>query len=127
MNKAGKILLFFFALFCYFHVFLQQLPLNIENMSDEFLTVSELGQYLKDVLRSGFPQALWVCGEVQELREKNNHLYFTLSEKDKDSNQVIAKIGITVWANARPKIDAILKKAENAFPFQDDLEVKVLG
>ncbi len=95
-------------------------------MSDEFFTVSGLNNFIRDVLRSGFPQALWVCGEVQELREKSNHLYFTLSEKDKDSNQVVSKIGVTVWANTRPKIDAILKKAENAFQLKDDIEVKLL-
>ncbi len=95
-------------------------------MSDEYLSVSELSNYIRDVLRSGFPRAVWVCGEIQEIREKSNHLYFTLSEKDPDSNQVVAKIGATIWANARPKINAILQKAENAFQLKDDIEVKLL-
>ncbi len=95
-------------------------------MSDEFLTVSELGNYVRDILKSGFPRAVWVCGEIQELREKSNHLYFTLSEKDKNSNQVVAKIGVSLWATMRPRIDAILKKAENAFQLKEDIEVKLL-
>ncbi len=95
-------------------------------MSDEHLSVSELSNYIRDVLRSGFPRSVWVCGEIQEIREKSNHLYFTLSEKDPDSNQVVAKIGATIWANARPKINAILQKSENAFQLKDDIEVKLL-
>lgn len=95
-------------------------------MSDEFLTVSELGTFIRDVLKSGFPRALWVCGEIQELREKNNHLYFTLSEKESASNQVVAKIGATIWANSRLKIEQILKNTENAFALKEDIQVKLL-
>ena len=92
---------------------------------EEFLSVSEINNFIRDVLNSGFPAALWVCGEVQELRDKK-HLYFTLSEKDPESNAIVAKIGVTIWANSRPKIDAILQKAENAFVLKDDIEVKLL-
>ncbi len=99
--------------------------LNSAHHSDDFLTVSELNNFIRDVLTSGFPQALWICGEVQELRDKK-HLYFTLSEKDQDSNSIVAKIGVTIWANVRPKIEALLQKAENAFVLKDDIEVKLL-
>lgn len=95
-------------------------------MNEEFLTVSELGNFVRDVLKSGFPRALWVCGEIQELREKNNHLYFTLSEKDTSTNQVVAKIGATIWANSRFKIESILKNTENAFVLKEDIQVKLL-
>ncbi len=94
-------------------------------MNEEFLTVSELNHYIRDVINSGFPAALWICGEVQELRDKK-HLYFTLSEKDHESNAIVAKVGVTIWANSRPKIETILQKAENAFSFKDDIEVKLL-
>ncbi len=95
------------------------------NTSEEFLTVSEVNNFIRDVINSGFPQALWICGEVQELRDKK-HLYFTLSEKDPGSNAVLAKIGVTIWANVRPKIEGILQKAENTFTLKDDIEVKLL-
>lgn len=95
-------------------------------MIDESLTVSELGAFIRDVLKSGFPRAIWVCGEIQELREKNNHLYFTLSEKETTSNQVVAKIGATIWANSRLKIDQILKNAENGFALKEDIQVRLL-
>ncbi len=95
------------------------------NNPEEFLSVSEINNFIRDVLNSGFPASLWVCGEVQELRDKK-HLYFTLSEKDPESNAIVAKIGATIWANSRSKIDAILQKTENAFILKDDIEVKLL-
>ena len=93
--------------------------------SDEFLTVSELNNYIRTVLTSGFPAPLWICGEIQGIRDKK-HLYFSLNEKDPESNAVMAKINVTIWANARPKIEAILSKAENGFTLKDDIEVKLL-
>lgn len=95
------------------------------NDAQEFLTVSELNDFIRRVITSGFPAPLWICGEIQELRDKK-HLYFTLSEKDPESNAVIAKIGVTIWANARPKIEAVLSKAQDAFTLKDDIEVKLL-
>jgi exodeoxyribonuclease VII large subunit len=95
------------------------------NSSEESLTVSELNNHIRNVLTSGFPAPLWICGEVQELRDKK-HLYFTLSEKDPESNAIVAKIGVTIWANSLPRIQAILQKAENAFTLKDDIEVKLL-
>jgi exodeoxyribonuclease VII large subunit len=94
-------------------------------MNDEFLTVSELNNFIQGVIKSGFPRAVWVTGEIQELKDKK-HLYFTLSEKDERSSEIVAKISATIWANTRPRIEAILQKAENAFELKDDIEVKLL-
>ncbi len=94
-------------------------------MNQEFLTVSELNNFIRDVLSSGFPQAVWVTGEIQELKDKK-HLYFTLSEKDKGSSEIIAKAGVIIWANTRLRIESILSRAENAFALKDGIEVKLL-
>ena len=32
---------------------------------EEFLTVSELNQLIRDVLNMGFSNTVWVCGEIQ--------------------------------------------------------------
>ena len=94
-------------------------------MRDEFLTVSELNNFIRDVLTSGFPQALWVCGEIQGLKEKSGHLYFTIVEKAA-SGGITAKIDVKIWANNRFRINAVLNKAENPFQLKDDIEVKLL-
>ena len=95
-------------------------------MRDEFLTVSELNNFIRDVLTSGFPQAVWVCGEIQGLKEKNGHLYFTIVEKAANGGSITAKIDVKIWANNRFRINAVLSKAENPFQLKDDIEVKLL-
>jgi len=98
-------------------------------MAPEILSVSELNDFIKDVVSSGFPSSLWVCGEIQNLdRYKSKaHLFFELVEKDTASKEIKAKLGVTIWATVRPKIEALLKKAENAFELKDGIEVKFSG
>ena len=97
-------------------------------MSDEFLTVSELNHFIRDVLNSGFPKSLWICGEIQgyDRGKDKKHVFFELCEKDPATHDITARIGLVIFAQARPRIDAILKKAENAFELKDDIEVKFL-
>lgn len=97
-------------------------------VDESALTVSQLNGYIRDVINMGFPQSVWVCGEVQGFnrnREKN-HVFFELCEKDPESKDMIARIGLVIFANRKPFIDEILKSAENAFELRDDIEVKFL-
>ena len=95
-------------------------------MSEEFLTVSELNQYIKDVINSGFPQTLWVCGEIQGFNRNKDksHVFFELIEKEQNSRSVKSRIGLVIFANRKLQIQNILKKSENAFALKDDIEVK---
>jgi exodeoxyribonuclease VII large subunit len=97
-------------------------------MSQEFFTVSEFNTLVRDVIASGFPRAIWVCGEIQNLdRYKSKaHLFFDLVEKDEGVKDIKAKAGVAIWAGVRTKIETTLKKAENAFELKDGIEVKFL-
>jgi len=97
-------------------------------MSEDFLTVSELNNFIRDVLNSGFPRAVWICGEIQgyDRGKDKKHVFFELCEKDPVTHEITARIGLVVFAQARPRIEAILQKAENAFALKDDIEVKFL-
>lgn len=97
-------------------------------MGEEFLTVSELNHFIKDVLYAGFPRAVWVCGEVQQYdRGKNKkHVFFELVEKDSASQDVKARIGLVIFATRKEAIEGVLQKSENAFELKDDIEVKFL-
>lgn len=97
-------------------------------MNNEFLSVSELNHFIRDVLSSGFPQAVWVTGEIQgyDRGKDKKHVFFELCEKDPVSHEIVARAGLVIFANTRLKIDAILKRAENAFVLKDDIEVKFL-
>ncbi len=91
-------------------------------------TISELNAMLRDVVTSGFPRAVWVCGEVQgyDRNKGRAHAFFELVEKSTDAVEVKARMGLVIWANTRPRIDAVLTRAENAFALKDDIEVKFL-
>ena len=53
--------------------------------------------------------------------------YFLNSvKKTPTTRDITARIGLVIFAQVRPKIDAILKQAENAFALKDDIEVKFL-
>lgn len=95
-------------------------------MSEEFLKVSELNQFIKDVLNAGFPQPVWVCGEIQQYdRNKGKkHVFFELVEKATNSDEIIARIGLVIFASRKAAIDAVLTQSANAFVLKDDIEVK---
>lgn len=96
-------------------------------MSDQSFTVSELNKYIKDVLSSGFPSAIWVCGEIQGLRvDQKGHTYFELCENEDDAHGVKAKIKASIWSSRRVMIDAVLRRVENGFSLKDDIQVKFL-
>ena len=95
---------------------------------NEFLTVSQLNGLIKDVLNMGFPSGVWVCGEIQNYnrsREKT-HIFFELCEKDPVSKDVLARIGLVIFAGRKAYIQEVLRSAENAFELKDDIEVKFL-
>lgn len=97
-------------------------------MPEEFFTVSELNRFIKDVINAGFPQPLWVCGEIQQYdRNKHkDHVFFELVEKDPHSKDIIARAGLVIFAKRKAYIEQILKQSENGFSLKDDIEVKFL-
>ena len=95
-------------------------------MKKNCLTISELNLFIKDVINAGFPQPVWVSGEIQQYdRNKGKrHVFFELVEKDPKTKDIIARIGLVVFASRKGFIDEVLRKSENAFELKDDIEVK---
>ncbi len=95
-------------------------------MNGEYLKVSELNRFIKDVLNAGFPQPVWVCGEIQQYdRNKGKkHIFFELVEKAPNSDEILARVGLVIFANRKTVIDQVLAQSENAFALKDDIEVK---
>ncbi len=95
---------------------------------NQFLTVSQLNLYIKEVLNMGFPSGVWVCGEIQGFNRNRDksHVFFELCEKDPVSKDVLARIGLVIFSGRKAYIDQVLKSAENAFSLKDDIEVKFL-
>jgi len=97
-----------------------------KNLSKDALTVSELNGLIKDVVNAGFPVPIWVCGEIQgyDRNKGKNHIFFELVEKDKQSKDIVARIGLVIFSGRRSHIEDILKRSENNFGLKDDIEVK---
>jgi exodeoxyribonuclease VII large subunit len=69
-------------------------------MAEKNYTLSELTSHITEVLKVNFDSPLWIRAEISELREHSNgHCYLELIEKDKHSDQIIAKIRANIWAN----------------------------
>ena len=96
--------------------------------SNEHLTVSELNTLVRDVVNMGFPNPVWVCGEIQgyNRNQDKKHIFFELCEKDPQSKNITARIGLVVFSGRKEHINEVLKGAENAFQLKDDIEVKFL-
>ncbi|MDP2654047.1 MAG: exodeoxyribonuclease VII large subunit [Candidatus Omnitrophota bacterium] len=91
-------------------------------------SVSQLNETIREVLSQGFPSAVWVCGEIQgyDRQKDKKHVFFELCEKAPVTHEVVAKIGLVIFANRRALIDGILRESSNAFELKDDIEVKFL-
>lgn len=97
-------------------------------MSQEFLTVSALNSLIQEVLQMGFPQAVWVCGEIQGFNRNRDkkHVFFELCEKDIKTKDIVARVGLVIFSGKKIYIEEVLADAQNAFPLKDDIEVKFL-
>ncbi len=69
-------------------------------MAEKNYSLSELTAHISQVLKVNFDTPLWIRAEISELREHSNgHCYLELIEKDKHSDQIIAKIRANIWVN----------------------------
>lgn len=78
---------------------LSQMPAEIDK-KNEGLTVSQLMASVQTALARGFPQSVWVIGEVQNVSWRNGHCYFQLAEsKDGAAEVATVTVKATLWAN----------------------------
>ncbi len=95
---------------------------------DKVFSVLELNSTVRNLLRESFPQTIWVCGEIQGFRPERNkrHIYFELVQKDADSDNILAKVKIALFAGKRPLIERRIAETKGAFKLSNDIEVKIL-
>jgi exodeoxyribonuclease VII large subunit len=101
-------------------------PPSDQNAAEVF-SISELNQFIKDVINAGFPQVVWITGEIQGYNRNKDkrHVFFELVEKKKNSQDIVARIGLVIFGNRKQFIQNILARSENAFSLKDDIEVKL--
>lgn len=63
------------------------------------LSLFELNQQIKNVLKSSFSGPVWLIAEISELKEnRNGHCYLELVEKDPTGNRIKARSRAIIWA-----------------------------
>jgi len=98
--------------------------IKIENV----FTVSELNNLVKNIINRELPEAVWVCGEIQDLRKRlgKKHVYFNLCQKHPEVDEIIAKVKCVIFENTLPFIEKRLKQQDIYLTLKNDIEVKLL-
>lgn len=102
---------------------------NLPNSSSEKVyTILELNNTVRGVIKSGFPEYIWVCGEIKDLRASKDrrHIYFDLIQKHPKANEIIAKVGVAIFQGRKPRIFKRIEETDGAFELKNDIEVKFL-
>lgn len=77
----------------------------LDDPANPTFTVSELAAALNRALRRTFSDGVWVRGEIQDLNERNGHLYLTIAD---DSPGQKAVLRVQFFANARARLRPLL-------------------
>ncbi len=93
------------------------------NNREKVYTVLELNDTVRGIIRDYFPAYVWICGEIQDLRERQ-HVNLNLVQKDETSDKIVAQVKAVIFANVKYAIYKKLK--ESGVELKDDIEVKLL-
>ncbi|RKY67611.1 MAG: hypothetical protein DRQ24_12650, partial [Candidatus Latescibacterota bacterium] len=88
-------------------------------------TVLEVNNLIRESLKDTFPETIWVCGEIQDLRRRE-HINFTLCQKHPTDDSVIARVKVVIFENTVSYIEKRLKLADSRLILKKDIEVKLL-
>lgn len=91
------------------------------------LSTLSLSDYLSSVqaiIKTNFDDAVWVKAEIRHLAIKGGHYYLELSEKEDDSDKVIATCKATIWKFSAQKIVGKFER-ETKIELSKDLNVLV--
>ncbi|MBN1234189.1 MAG: exodeoxyribonuclease VII large subunit [Candidatus Coatesbacteria bacterium] len=91
-------------------------------------TISELSAIIKKSVQSCIDGSFWLTGEIQrfEINANKKHIFFELFEKEKEKDQVAAKINAVIWESTKTVISRRLRDAGNQFILRDGIQVKFL-
>ena len=92
-------------------------------VGEKVYTVLEINNRVKQSVKTAFPETIWVCGEIQDLRTRQ-HINFTLCQKDPEEDKIVAKISSVIFANVVKYIEKRLEQAQ--LSLKKDIEVKLL-
>ena len=92
---------------------------------DRVFTISELNERIRSLIKTEFPQYIWVCGEIFRIQDKG-HVYIDIVQKQPQTNQVLAQATAIIFNNIKFRIEKKLKEADAEFKLKEGIEVKFL-
>jgi exodeoxyribonuclease VII large subunit len=95
-------------------------------MAVETLGVTELCRRISTALGDAFPDQVWVAGELQGLRSRGGHLYFTLVDPGELGDGPAASIPVALFRGNRRAVEHVLDKA-GGLALADGLAVRIRG
>lgn len=95
--------------------------------TERVFTILELNQIVRNLIRTEFPESLWVCGEIQDFRASRDkrHIYFNLVQKHPEADEIVAKVNVVIFENKKQEIFDKLKELGSDFELRNDIEVKL--
>jgi exodeoxyribonuclease VII large subunit len=93
------------------------------------LTVGELTTAITRVVEAGFPDEVWVRGEISGLsRSRNDHVYFDLVEPAELGDGARPSLSVALFSGNRRTVNTQLKRAGvSGLRMEDGLEIRIRG
>ncbi len=98
-------------------------------MSEQTLTVSELGVVVRAALEQAMPYGVWVEGEIQGIsRSRSGHVYFDLIESAETSGAPpVASMPVVLFRDARDRVNRLLKRHGDPIRMTDGVKIRIQG
>jgi exodeoxyribonuclease VII large subunit len=93
--------------------------------TEKVYSILELNNTVKKLIRADFPDYVWVCGEIQDLRDRGT-INLNLVQKHPEANEIMAQVNAVIFENVVPQIVKRIKETNGAFELKKDIEVKLL-
>ncbi|MEY2957527.1 MAG: exodeoxyribonuclease large subunit, partial [Actinomycetota bacterium] len=91
-------------------------------VTEPTFTVTELAGAINDRLRAGFPEGVWVRGEIDGLKDSGQHTYFSLSEVVDGKR---ATLSVSLFASVKRTVTPILR--QHRLQLENGTSVRVFG
>ncbi|MEM7816635.1 MAG: exodeoxyribonuclease VII large subunit [Candidatus Aenigmatarchaeota archaeon] len=96
--------------------------------TEKIYSLLELNNIVRSLIRREFPENIWVCGEIQDLKDRKDkkHIYFNLVQKHPEGDEVIAQAKAIIFEDTKLLINKKIENNNINFKLKDDIEVKLL-
>ncbi|MCM8823479.1 MAG: exodeoxyribonuclease VII large subunit [Candidatus Omnitrophica bacterium] len=101
---------------------------SLPTKTEKVYTILELNTAVRQIIKSEFPEYIWVCGEIKDLKisKDKRHIYFELIQKHPEADEIIAKVNAAIFESKKPLIFERINQTNGAFELKNDIEVKFL-